>query len=411
MKERNTHPIAPLLAEADNLAAIATRLLEAADELEKAQLAADKDSSTTNMDMLEHAKALQRDRAADMRFNIDEYSKRIERYRDADGRDTRLIAAANAALHYIAAIHGAEVPMAPFDADLTASALAGALNPYKTPHGREVDNKMAAAVSTAKQARRDGRECGCGWRGRLEDCLWLGAVGPLCPACRETTEEAEQGQTVPANQQRAGVYHKFNVSRTDGRDLPSGDRHGAEYFVLDVTHDEFAMPALAAYAAACRNDYPALADDMVRRYGFAQPPAVAAPPALPDWMECDAKVQAGTANALERFIDANEPAGDSAAEFRAGLLAILAAAPQAAVAAPLPPYDVFSDDDGDSWEQHPASDNFVHGLQLGDEFELLAGWHAERVTFRVTKVPDDESDDYEVEEVTAPAAAQKGGEA
>lgn len=336
MKERNTHPIAPVLAEADNLATIATRLLEAADELEKAQLAADKDGSTTNMDMLEHAKALQRDRAAEMRFNIDEYSKRIDCYRDADGRDTRLIAAANAALHYIAAIHGAEVPMAPFAADLTASALAGALNPYKTPYGREVDIKMAVAVSTAKQARRFGRECGCGWRGHLEDCLWLGAVGPLCPACRETTEEAEQGQTAPANQQRAGVYHKFNVSRTDGRDLPSGDRHGAEYFVLDVTHDEFAMPALAAYAAACRSDYPALADDMVRRYGIAQQQAE--PVALPDWMECDAKVQAGTASALERFIHDNEPAGNSdEADFRAGLLAVLgefAAAKPPAVAVP-----------------------------------------------------------------------------
>jgi len=63
---------------------------------------------------------------------------------------------------------------------------------------------------------------------------------------------------------------------------------------------------------------------------YAQPPAVAVPPALPDWMECDAKVQAGTANALERFIAANEPAGDSAAEFRAALLAMLAAAPQGA---------------------------------------------------------------------------------
>lgn len=75
------------------------------------------------------------------------------------------------------------------------------------------------------------------------------------------------------NQQRAGVYRKFNVSRTDGRDLAGGDRHGAEYFVLDVTHDRFAKPALAAYAAACRGDYPSLSDDMVRRYGIAQPPA------------------------------------------------------------------------------------------------------------------------------------------
>lgn len=89
--------------------------------------------------------------------------------------------------------------------------------------------------------------------------------------------------------------------------------------------------------------------------------------------------------------------------------AMLAAAPQGAVAATLPPYNVFSDDDGDSWREHPADADFVEGLQLGDEFELLAGWRPVRVTFRVTKVPDDENDDYEVEEVTAPAAAQEGG--
>lgn len=87
---------------------------------------------------------------------------------------------------------------------------------------------------------------------------------------RSLERKAEQAQAEPVNQQQAGVYHKFNVSRADGRDMPGGDRHGAEYFVLDVTHDEFAIPALAAYAAACRNDYPALADDMVRRYGIAQ---------------------------------------------------------------------------------------------------------------------------------------------
>ncbi len=93
-------------------------------------------------------------------------------------------------------------------------------------------------------------------------------------------EQAQQAE--PVNQQQAGVYHKFNVSRTDGRDQLGGDRYGAEYFVLDVTHDKFAKPALAAYAAACRNDYPALADDMVRRYRINQLPAepVATDPAV-----------------------------------------------------------------------------------------------------------------------------------
>lgn len=35
------------------------------------------------------------------------------------------------------------------------------------------------------------RQCNaCEWIGPRSDCCWLGAVGPLCPECRETTEEA-----------------------------------------------------------------------------------------------------------------------------------------------------------------------------------------------------------------------------
>lgn len=68
--------------------------------------------------------------------------------------------------------------------------------------------------------------------------------------------------------------------------------------------------------------------------------------------------------------------------------------------APIPPYDTFSKNDGDSWRDCPDDADFVDGLKVGDEYELLAGWKAERVTFRVTKAPGDESDDYEVEQVT-----------
>lgn len=79
----------------------------------------------------------------------------------------------------------------------------------------------------------------------------------------------------PADQHTAGLYRKFDVRRTDGRDLPGGDREGATYFVLDVTHDPHAKPALAAYAAACMADYPQLAGDLVRQYGLevAETPA------------------------------------------------------------------------------------------------------------------------------------------
>lgn len=62
-----------------------------------------------------------------------------------------------------------------------------------------------------------------------------------------------------------GLYGKFNVSRVDGRDAPGGDKAGAYYYVLDLTHDPFARVALAAYAHACEGDFPLLAADL-RRY-------------------------------------------------------------------------------------------------------------------------------------------------
>lgn len=65
-----------------------------------------------------------------------------------------------------------------------------------------------------------------------------------------------------ANNKECGLYDKFNISRVDGRDAPGGDRHGADYFVLDTTFDPFALPALIAYANACRAEYPLLAADL-----------------------------------------------------------------------------------------------------------------------------------------------------
>jgi len=59
-----------------------------------------------------------------------------------------------------------------------------------------------------------------------------------------------------------GLYGKFEVRRTDGSSEPGGKHHGCEYFVLDITHDPFAVAALAAYANACEADYPLLAADL-----------------------------------------------------------------------------------------------------------------------------------------------------
>jgi hypothetical protein len=58
------------------------------------------------------------------------------------------------------------------------------------------------------------------------------------------------------------LYGKYVVQRTDGRDAPGGDRAGAQYFVLDLTHDPLARQVVLAYAAACEEESPLLARDL-----------------------------------------------------------------------------------------------------------------------------------------------------
>ena len=65
-----------------------------------------------------------------------------------------------------------------------------------------------------------------------------------------------------ALEQTVGVYEKYRVTRTDGRDGPGQKHHGCCYFVLDLEHDEFAVDAMAAYARACRKKFPFLAVDL-----------------------------------------------------------------------------------------------------------------------------------------------------
>jgi hypothetical protein len=62
-----------------------------------------------------------------------------------------------------------------------------------------------------------------------------------------------------------GIYQKFRVERTDGRSAPGEKHFGCEYFVLDLTHDPHALPALQAYAEACAESHPVLADDLWTR--------------------------------------------------------------------------------------------------------------------------------------------------
>lgn len=60
-----------------------------------------------------------------------------------------------------------------------------------------------------------------------------------------------------------GLYEKFIVIRTDGGNKPGEKHEKCRYFVLDLDHDPFAIPAIRAYADACeRGGYRALAHDL-----------------------------------------------------------------------------------------------------------------------------------------------------
>ena len=61
-----------------------------------------------------------------------------------------------------------------------------------------------------------------------------------------------------------GLYGKYRVTRSDGSSAPGGKHEHCEYFVLDLSHDPHALPALRAYADSCRERYPGLARDLER---------------------------------------------------------------------------------------------------------------------------------------------------
>lgn len=76
----------------------------------------------------------------------------------------------------------------------------------------------------------------------------------------------DRDQSKPAEQQ--GIFHKFDVYRTDGSSAPGGKHHGCRYFVLDLNHDAHAPAAMRAYAKSCRDTHPQLADDIETEFGF-----------------------------------------------------------------------------------------------------------------------------------------------
>ncbi len=69
------------------------------------------------------------------------------------------------------------------------------------------------------------------------------------------------------NEQRIGLYRKYKVERLDGSGEPGRKHEACEYFILDLDHDPFALPAILAYAQACRLTHPVLAADLFKAAG------------------------------------------------------------------------------------------------------------------------------------------------
>ncbi len=70
---------------------------------------------------------------------------------------------------------------------------------------------------------------------------------------------------------KRGFYLKWRAERTDGTSGPHGKHRFCDYFVLDLAHDPYALPALGAYAGACRTTHPKLAEDLLRMLKTLQP--------------------------------------------------------------------------------------------------------------------------------------------
>lgn len=84
--------------------------------------------------------------------------------------------------------------------------------------------------------------------------------------------EAYEKQHFPINTDSSrGVYRKYVVTRTDGSSMKGGKHEKCAYFVLDLEHDEFAIPALKAYAKACKKSFPKLAKDLQQIIDIPRP--------------------------------------------------------------------------------------------------------------------------------------------
>jgi hypothetical protein len=92
-----------------------------------------------------------------------------------------------------------------------------------------------------------------------------------CPECIEKsalTGSAGASSEPPSDEHR-GIYEKYRVERLND---PTGKHKGCNFFVLDLVHDKFAIPALKAYAKACKKEFPQLAKDIQWAISLASGP-------------------------------------------------------------------------------------------------------------------------------------------
>lgn len=98
----------------------------------------------------------------------------------------------------------------------------------------------------------------------------------LLPDAEQDKRQDEAGFQKPLTREekkRIGLYGKFRIERTDGQSEPGRKHDGCDYFVLDMTHDPFALAAIEAYATACEDKFPHLAFDLREKYLNAPSPA------------------------------------------------------------------------------------------------------------------------------------------
>lgn len=70
-------------------------------------------------------------------------------------------------------------------------------------------------------------------------------------------------ETKPNTEQ--GLYGKYFILRSDGTSEPGMKHEDCQYFVLDLTHDIYALETLHYYSKACEKTHPELSRDLRRK--------------------------------------------------------------------------------------------------------------------------------------------------